>query len=217
MKRNFLFVFLFVVTLLAAGCGQKENDLNLPGNDLQTENSADKDSGNTEDSGKTETSENTGSTDETGEEQEPYVLTFSANTIEDEEMTSDIFADSKLTMLNIWATYCNPCLSEMPDLGEIAAAYDAEEFQLIGIVSDVMEGDDAENVDYAKELIEETGAAYPHLLLNESLYKNLVGAVDAVPTTFFVNQKGELLGYVRGAQKKEVWEEIIDGILKDME
>lgn len=153
----------------------------------------------------------------TEEEQAPYILTFEANTIEGEAWNSDKLADSRLTMINVWATYCNPCLSEMPDLGEIASEYDSADFQLIGIISDVMEGDSEETISYAKELIEETTAAYSHLLLNESLYMNLVGAVSGVPTTFFVNEKSELLGYVVGAQSKESWKGIIDQLLAEME
>lgn len=210
MRRNFLFALLFAVTLFSAGCGKNGSTLNLPGNSLQTEENGDAETTPVGDS------EN-GSAEDSEEEKEPYILTFSANTIEGEEISSDIFANSRLTMINVWATYCNPCLSEMPDLGELAAEYDAEEFQIIGIVSDVIDGGEAESIEYAKELIEETGAAYPHLLLNESLYMNLVGAVDAVPMTFFVTKEGEVLGYVTGAQKKSVWEEIINGILEDME
>ena len=104
----------------------------------------------------------------------------------------------------------------MPDLGEIATAYDAADFQLIGIVSDTVEGDEDMLTD-AKAIIEETGANYPHLLLNEELYVNLVGASDSVPTTYFFNEKGELLGYLVGAQSKETWEEIIDGLLEEVE
>lgn len=153
---------------------------------------------------------------EQSQEQEAYVLTFEATTTEGETLTSDIFAESKLTMINVWATYCNPCLSEMPDLGEIAAMYDEAEFRMIGIISDVMENASAEDIEYAKELIAETGAdTYPHLLLNESLYLNLVGAVDAVPTTFFVNQKGELLGYIMGAQAKVTWTSLIGDLLEE--
>ena len=150
-------------------------------------------------------------------ESEVYVISFEANTIEGEAWNSDKIENSKLTMVNVWATYCNPCLSEMPDLGELAAEYDTSEFQLIGIVSDVLEGDKVETMDYARNLIEETQAEYPHLLLNESLYINLVGAVDAVPMTFFFNEERELLGYVTGAKSKEVWKNLIDRLLAEME
>lgn len=148
-------------------------------------------------------------------EEEKYYVTFTANTTDGEAWNSDKFADSKLTMINVWATYCNPCLSEMPDLGELAAEYDAGTFRIIGVVSDVMEGDSEENVNYAKELIAETKADYPHLLLNESLYTSFVGAVSAVPTTFFVRQDGSMVGYLTGAMDKENWKALIDDLLAD--
>ena len=157
-----------------------------------------------------DTSENTA--DESSAE-EKYYVTFEANTMDGEAWNSDNLANSKLTMINVWATYCNPCLSEMPDLGELAAEYDAAEFQIIGVVSDVMEGDSTDNIEYAKELITETKADYPHLLLNESLYMSFVGAVSAVPTTFFVRQDGSMVGYLTGAMGKEEWKQLIDDLL----
>ena len=146
-------------------------------------------------------------------EEEKYFVTFTASTTEGEAWNSEKFANSKLTMINVWATYCNPCLAEMPDLGELAAEYDAADFQIIGVVSDVMEEDDSKNIEYAKQLIEETKANYPHLLLNESLYMSFVGAVSAVPTTFFVRQDGSMVGYLTGAMAKENWKELIDELL----
>ena len=109
-------------------------------------------------------------------------VSFEAVNTDGETVSSDIFADSRLTMVNVWATYCNPCLVEMPYLGELASEYSSEDFQIIGIVSDVLEGDEAA-LDTALSLIEETGADYTHLLLNESLYTSMLTDVTAVPTT----------------------------------
>lgn len=95
----------------------------------------------------------------------------------------------------------------------MAAEYDAADFQIIGVVSDVMAEDDSKNIEYAKQLIEETKANYPHLLLNESLYMSFVGAVSAVPTTFFVRQDGSMVGYLTGAMAKENWKELMDELL----
>ncbi len=150
-------------------------------------------------------------------EAEKYYLAFTATDVDGQEVTSDILADSKLTMLNIWATYCNPCLEEMPYLGELATEYDSAEFQIIGILSDVSEQSGQEDIDYAKELIAQTQANYPHLLLGQDLYSTLVGGVSAVPTTFFVKQDGEVLGYVTGAADKETWKELIDELLAEVE
>ena len=128
-------------------------------------------------------------------------------------MTSDIFAESKITMINVWATYCNPCVQEMPALGEIADSYDKADLQIIGIISDVQAGAPQADIDQAKSLIETRKANYPNLLLNHSLVENLVNGVTVVPSTFFVNSKGEPLGYIIGANDKETWIKIIEDLL----
>lgn len=141
-------------------------------------------------------------------------LVFEGHDLEGNTVSSDILSDSRLTMINVWATYCNPCLSEMPGLGELAGAYDSEEFQIIGIISDVQEGADQSMLDLAADLVERTGADYTHLLLNESLYFALLTDVSAVPTTFFIDQEGNILDTVVGSMKKEAWEERIHALLE---
>ena len=196
--------YLLLTALLFTGCSQTTDD-NLSNHKSQKST--------------TDTStESSAATQESSQEtEEPFVLNFEAMTIEGEEVTSDIFANSRLTMLNVWATYCNPCLSEMPDSGEIASEYDPETFQMYGIISDVMEGDETDKINEAKELIAQTKADYPHLLLNQSLYSNLVSGVSGVPTTFFFNQESELLGYLVGAQSKDTWVAIIEDLLSQMD
>ena len=60
----------------------------------------------------------------------------------------------------------------------------------------------------------ETGADYPHLLLNESLYTALLTKVTAVPTTFFLNQDGQVLDTVIGAMEQSAWEDKINELLE---
>lgn len=201
MKK--LVISLCIVGVLFTGCGQNAESNKVFDKTTEMENASSMDEG--EEVAETET------------EQEPYIVTFEGKTIDGEVFSSDCFAESKLTMINVWATYCGPCLNEMPDLGEIANSYEKSQFQMIGIVSDVMEGGEESQLEYAKELVTETKADYPHLLLNESIYINLVGGVDSVPTTFFVNQQGEMLGYMVGAQSKEAWEETIHGLLAEVQ
>ncbi len=207
MRKKIIILFLAGLLLLT-GCGGSDSA-------KKSESGTGQLSGTVED---TAGSIEEGTEDaQTGTEQQAYIFEFAdAVTVDGEAMSSDVFADSKLTMVNVWATFCGPCINEMPDLGEIAAEYDTADFQLIGIVSDAVEGD-ADMLAEAQEIIEETGADYPHLLLNEELYINLVGASDSVPTTYFFNQEGELLGYLVGSRSKEVWEEVINGLLEEME
>lgn len=147
------------------------------------------------------------------EEHTPIYITFEGTDLEGNTVSQDAFSQSKLTMVNVWATYCNPCLSEMPFLGELAEEYDTEKFQIIGIVSDVIEGNDQS---LAENLVEQTSANYTHLLLNESIYYGLLMDVTAVPTTFFIDEDGMLLDTVVGAMKKTAWEDKINGLLESL-
>lgn len=157
------------------------------------------------------------SPDDSSVELEPFSppVTFEAVAADGETVTSDIFADSRLTMVNVWATYCNPCLMEMPYLGELADEYSPKDFQIVGIISDVLEGDE-DALQTALSLIDETGAdTYTHLLLNESLYTAMLTDVTAVPTTFFVDSEGRILDTVLGSKDKDTWKEIIDAYLEE--
>ena len=142
-------------------------------------------------------------------------IIFEGQDMEGNTVSSDIFSESKLTMVNVWATYCNPCLREMPGLGELAGEYDSEEFQIIGIISDVQQGSDQKTMDYASDLIRQTGADYTHLVLNESVYYALLTDVSAVPTTFFIDENGEILDTVIGSKEKSAWKEKIDAFLEE--
>lgn len=146
------------------------------------------------------------------EEAAPIFITFEGTDLEGNTVSQDIFSRSGLTMVNVWATYCNPCLNEMPGLGELAVEYDASEFQIIGIVSDVMEGEDQTLVE---SLVRETGANYPHLLANDSIGRAILSSVSAVPTTFFFDGDGAYLGGMVGSAEKATWEEIIHGLLEE--
>ncbi len=203
-----LLVSLLSATMaVSGGCGRTEEKENVQGAGTEeTEETAAAENGQT---GQAE------SEDADGGSGQSAGITFEARDLEGNTVTETVFAESELTMVNVWATYCNPCLSEMPELGELAGEYRSDEFQIIGIVSDVQEESEAEVVEYAAMLVEQTGAAYPHLLLNESLFRSMLSGVSAVPTTFFVNEKGEVLDTVVGAMDKDSWKEKIDGLLKE--
>ncbi len=199
-----LLCLLLMTMLLSSGCGGTEEKEKAQGAETE-ETAADE----KEQTGQAE------SEDTDGDSGQSAGITFEAQDLEGNTVTEEVFAESELTMVNVWATYCNPCLSEMPELGELAGEYSSDEFQIIGIVSDVQEGADLEMTVYAATLVEQTGAAYPHLLLNESLFRAMLSDVSAVPTTFFVNEKGEVLDTVVGAMDKDSWKEKIDGLLKE--
>ena len=155
-----------------------------------------------------ETGQETG--EDAGEEKSGVLSSFTATDLEDNEVSQEILADYDLPLVNVWATFCGPCLREMPSLGELAAEYQPQGVNIIGIVSDTLtsEGElDEDQVDLARDLVEETKAEYTHLLPSQDLF-GLLGQIYAVPTTFFVDSEGNQVGdtYMQSMSKEELSE-----------
>lgn len=112
---------------------------------------------------------------------------FTTMDLEGNVVTDDIFSQKDLTIVNVWGTYCGPCINEMPELGEWAKEL-PENVQLIGLVCDGYG-----NEDTAALIVEQTGADYLQLIANEDflgLFETIVG----VPTTYFVDKDGNIVG-----------------------
>lgn len=152
-------------------------------------------------------------------EKEGTLTSFTACDLSGVPVDESVFADYRLTMINIWATFCGPCLSEMPELGNLASDYAERGVQVLGIVADVQPEADGsfpmDMVDAARELVAQTGAHYRHLLPTIDLISAKLNQVSAVPETIFVNDKGELVGksYV-GTRSEEEWAQIVDSLLE---
>ena len=108
-------------------------------------------------------------------------------------VTNEIFSTKDLTIVNIWGTFCTPCINEMPELAKWSASM-PENMQLIGIVSDLNSVDDADTLELAQEICEATGAdVYTSLVAGDD-FTELLNGIVGVPTTFFVDRNGALVG-----------------------
>lgn len=150
--------------------------------------------------------ENTASSDK--EEKKEKFPEFKTTDINGNEVTEKIFADKDITMVNVWGTFCGPCINEMPELQKIYESL-PENANLIGIVADVPEGM-KDGVDNAKYIEGQTGVKYTNLTLSDSLAP-FAQRFYAVPSTIFVDRDGNIIGdpvmgadidaYVKNLQK----------------
>lgn len=144
---------------------------------------------------------------------------FTAIDLAGQEVDSSIFKNKKLTMINIWATFCGPCINEMPDLEKLHQDYADKGFQIIGIVSDVTSFQDVYDetlINSAIDIVESTGVTYINLLPSDSLNKIKLSEVYSVPETIFVDENGKIVGnsYI-GSRSYEDWQNIIDKLLNE--
>ena len=150
--------------------------------------------------------------DETGENEPLNIGQFAAETLEGDTITHDFFAKEKLTMINVWATFCGPCKIEMPGLGNLDR--EIEDFQVMGVVMDVLNQDgtiNTEQIEAAKELQKLTNVHYPSAILNENLARLGFAQISSYPTTLFVDAEGNIVGdLVVGARDEDDWREIIE-------
>lgn len=144
---------------------------------------------------------------------------FTATDFNGNEVSAEIFKGKKLTMVNIWATFCGPCINEMPELGELNKENSEKGFQIIGIPADVTDqkGNVSQSLlNTAKEIVTKTNADYTHIIPSKSLITAKIGKVSSVPETIFVDENGKQVGkaYI-GARSKTEWQKIIDNLLKE--
>lgn len=123
-----------------------------------------------------------------------------------------IFAGHELTMINVWGTFCEPCKGEMPDLAELNETYKDRGFQVVGVCADVVNAatgeTDPQKLSEAIDLTAQLGADnYLHLNPEGELDEKFCNEyATALPTSLFVNSRGEQVGrMVIGSLNKEGW------------
>ena len=113
--------------------------------------------------------------------------------------------DGKLIFLNFWATWCPPCLKEIPEFIELQKAYGDQGFQIIGIAID--------DEDKVREYVKKVGMNYPSLVVQDEgvmLAKRYGNGIGALPYTVIINRDGEISHTIRGELSKIRAEELIE-------
>ena len=103
--------------------------------------------------------------------------------------SEDLFGEHQVTMLNIWTSWCGPCLRELPELEALNQEFAEKDCAIVGLLYD---GVDEAAIQEAKEILNETGVTYTVILPWEGITD--VFAIQAVPTSIFVDQEGNVVG-----------------------
>jgi len=110
----------------------------------------------------------------------------------------------KWVFVNYWATWCPPCLEEVPDL---VALYDSRKNKDVMVIGVVFDYESAKEVsDYVDDML----MSYP-IVLGDDEVANQIGHADVLPTTFIYNPQGELVKTKHGKVTKHYLESIMSG------
>lgn len=174
---------MFLITvLLAAGCGKASvNDTDKA---ESPESAVSVPEENSEESEESASNAGTGIPGQ--------MPSFTAKDLEGNTVTEDIFGEKDLTVVNIWGTFCPPCIAELPELGEWADAM-PDNVQIVGLIIDISGDEDTKHHDLAVTITETAGVKYTNIIANTD-FNDILKWVVGVPTTLFVDQNGAIVG-----------------------
>ena len=113
----------------------------------------------------------------------------------------------KPMLINFWATWCPPCLEEIPYFVELVDKYKDDGLVVLGISTD-------DTADQLKPFAADMKMNYPVLVgLNEPELERAFGAMWAIPVTVFVKKDGNVCKEHRGTQSKEFFEQHVKALL----
>lgn len=143
-------------------------------------------------------------------------IEFEATDINGEPIDSSIFKNYKITMINIWGTFCGPCIEEMPDIQMLYEEVEPQNINVIGIISDIEDPEiDAKTTKEAKRIIEQAKVSYQNVIPDKIIKSELLTKIQGVPTTIFVDSNGQVIGEVTvGSRSMQEYKAIIDDLLE---
>lgn len=139
---------------------------------------------------------------------------FETKDIDGTAYTEKVFADYDLTLVNLFATWCSPCVQELPELEKLREEMKEKGVNVVGVVMDTADENgeqDETAIEKAKVLKERAGVTYPFLIPDSTRMSGRLNGIEAYPESFFVDKNGNIVSeaYV-GSNNLEGWKEIVE-------
>ena len=145
---------------------------------------------------------------------------FETTGIDGKTYTEKVFSDYDLTLVNIFTTWCSPCVKEIPELQELYKEMKDKGVGVAGVVLDTTDekgNQDEEAVKKAGILQKKTKAEYPFLIPDTTMMNGRLQGISAFPETFFVDKDGNIVGDTyTGSHTLDDWKEIVEKELKNV-
>ncbi len=119
---------------------------------------------------------------------------FEGMDLDGNPVTSELFKNNSVTVVNFWFSACAPCIGELSELNALNEALKLRGGAVIGINADTIGGDESMIME-AKSILEKKGAKYQNIYFPaDSEAGKLTYSITAFPTTMVVDRNGNMVG-----------------------
>ncbi|MHC4728919.1 MAG: TlpA disulfide reductase family protein, partial [Planctomycetota bacterium] len=112
----------------------------------------------------------------------------------------------KVVIIDFWATWCPPCIREIPDFIELYDQYKDKGFEMVGISLDQA------GISVVKSFAQKVKINYP-VMMTDGRVDKAYGGITSIPTTFIIDPAGNIRKKYVGYNEKAVFEADIKALL----